>query len=779
MKNILLVCMSPVNLQKLKCDRYSYKLNPNDKHCKVFPDDIYGFFTNEAPAKSVIKQLAAKNQKLDKIVAICSEQAMNSLNQNELSPLFNSKKSDFVADNNTVYEDISTYDYFCNSIENFAQKTSDLYKGNPIVFEHLSIGNTFEDEDVFNAIIGVDKNIIGSESNNEKICLHIDSNGGQRSIAYMLVALAHIMTVKGVDLSQVMFMNYTDGVIPIQNLDPIFRITDFISGIKEYVNYGRVNTLKAYFADSNNDIKKCIAAMENFANALQLCRTDEILDKKTVLYNRLKKYIEKYSDTENASSYQQIFLYAIEYILDSSKELFEGSLPQVIKWCVEHDFIQQAITLCSEELPHYFYENNIFAPTEAEKKEFENFVKVYNDLVSHPNTKGYEDAKVFDRYIRDAKTRPHYCWMINYLTHSSKYTKIYPYISADMRKLMSAKVYLDNQDKNLLNKFKAIDIQDANINAKNNSKAYQAAEYLLAFYARNTGRVTTCLKKDELFNVIVIYEVIKDLRNQTNHALGGNFILTYNQIKNILINFCDFLISKQVVKTEPAPAPTKTVAPEPEKVVAPAPSVVEVAESVDITEINYNEETSVESTDIDEIVVDSTDIEAIDVSDIVVDGISFDNISFDNIIFDGINFDEISFDAVNIGDIDVCDTDIASIDTATISETAETADIAQPTETEDATAVQMPSAETTTEEKPVEDSVAVEPVEEVTIEETVVEEPAVEEPAVEEPTVEEPVVEEPAVEEPELSDVKVCSNPNCNRTVKKPGRFCPYCGTKF
>ena len=72
--NVLLLCLSKFDTGRLNSNRPvigQYSFNGDDS--------IYGFMTNEAPAKAIINDLNKKNERLDKIVAVCSASGLGRL----------------------------------------------------------------------------------------------------------------------------------------------------------------------------------------------------------------------------------------------------------------------------------------------------------------------------------------------------------------------------------------------------------------------------------------------------------------------------------------------------------------------------------------------------------------------------------------------------------------------------------------------------------------------------------------------------------------------------
>lgn len=70
MKNVLLLCMSAIKEEGIKENQYVYTLSDGKKQ-----DEVWGFVTNEAPMRYVMKMVFPN--KLDRIVIICSNEVSN------------------------------------------------------------------------------------------------------------------------------------------------------------------------------------------------------------------------------------------------------------------------------------------------------------------------------------------------------------------------------------------------------------------------------------------------------------------------------------------------------------------------------------------------------------------------------------------------------------------------------------------------------------------------------------------------------------------------------
>lgn len=313
MKNVLLLCMSPLS-STAQINKYTYESKKGTQF-------IEGVMTNEAPTKAVIGLLEEKgdSNRLDKVVMICSDAVKKTITLKEgENDLKNLKQVDI----RKCMED-SHIEFYKKLINSYAEEINSSYINNPIKYETVGIADFTEDDEVSKSVIEAASKV--SEVG-EQVNLFIDFNGGQRYVAFMILAIANLMKIRQVSIDQIMTMNFdnkVDGIVPIQNMESVFASFDLIAGINEYINYGRIKTLRSYFKPSGNkEINAILAEMEKFTNNLQLCRTGYIMKYRKKLLKSLKDYSDKKREKEDLDTYEQLFTYVVKDILKGYEGLF-------------------------------------------------------------------------------------------------------------------------------------------------------------------------------------------------------------------------------------------------------------------------------------------------------------------------------------------------------------------------------------------------------------------------------------------------------------------------
>lgn len=524
MKNVLLLCLSPIR-SSAQVNKYSVDI---DGEAVYFE----GSMTNEAPAKSVIKKLSRLGERLDRIVMICSGTV--------------ERAAPFSLDDGAEYTHTQL---FCHFTDSYAERTDSRYVDEPIEYVRIPIADFTNDYQVSEAVASAASEITGE---GDRVNLYIDFNGGQRYVAFMILAIANLMKNRGVGIADIMTMNFenrVDGVIPIQDMSPLFESFDLVSGINEYINYGRIRGLKNYFSAAGEEICNILSELETFSNNLQLCRTGYIMENKGALLQRLSDYLKKSEKETYTDTYTRLFAFVIKDIIDGMRGLLSGTLPEIIRWCVKKEFIQQALTFCSEEMPHYFVESGIFAPTKEEAEEYRQFIRCVRQASSVE-----KELREYKKTQDSSPSKMNYNWMIKYLPFSGERD---PYAdvltdgvySDDLLMFVCPDIYVDLPPlKKDLNNFLLFDMKAV----PNRSQLIRSIDIQVTkalWHCCVSGeRVTTTVKKrHKLREILTVYYLLKQQRNMTNHAdtAADNSEWDYGTICSVLSQFSHILLAEQ------------------------------------------------------------------------------------------------------------------------------------------------------------------------------------------------------------------------------------------
>lgn len=211
----------------------------------------------------------------------------------------------------------------------------------------------------------------------KEICLHADLTGGMRHINMMMLDVIRLLEYSGVKIEKLLYSNLTTR--RVEELNDIYDLFQLISGVEEFVNFGSVEALNKYY-DANADkfkksdaLKKLTDAMNNFAKSIKLCR-----------YGDFKKAIEKLHDAINdfKSDPQNLHDIFMARLIEKIREKYDLLIStrgeddiKIIRWCLKHGYLQQALTLYTERIPEYLGNQHFIDQSPVEAQKLENALK--------------------------------------------------------------------------------------------------------------------------------------------------------------------------------------------------------------------------------------------------------------------------------------------------------------------------------------------------------------------------------------------------------------------
>lgn len=327
---------------------------PNrDQSEKTFNSDIgqfTGINSSDAPTKYILKYIDNNNSILDEIICIVTEQSKNNLeNYKELL-------SKYCTENEISSPKITDILYSANTSETIKSITENIHK----------------DDNIF-----------------------IDTTGGFRDISYILLFIVRFLEYAGINFKKAIYGNYND--FSIIDVTSTYKLFNLINSADNFTSFGSSQALSQIFENTNNQyIKNLIQSMNDFSNAITLCRTKNIDD----IFSRLNTNLNKLANNINTDNGYELLFYQMTDLIRQKFQLDNPSIDYVniINWCLDNNLIQQAITIYTDKIPKYLhqkgyfdYSNNIL---ENAKKKNQN-----NDIDYEIFYNGFLQMKSKDNYL--------------------------------------------------------------------------------------------------------------------------------------------------------------------------------------------------------------------------------------------------------------------------------------------------------------------------------------------------------------------------------------------
>ena len=239
----------------------------------------------------------------------------------------------------------------------------------------------------------VDAFIAALPNDDDILILHADCTGGMRNAAMVMMAVLRLMQYGDrVRIGDILYSNLNKKIVEEGN--DIYALFDLIAGAEEFVRFGSVQTLRDYYkrqamSKQSPELQQLIKAMADFSDAISLCNSGAFRDAIKNLREAMKAFQTLYDENGDASLPDSLMNRLYGRIAQEYGELLqieEKNEPletiTLIKWCVQHDYVQQALTLYTEQVPEIFYSCGIADLTDEGKEFFKKALKK-NDRKSY------------------------------------------------------------------------------------------------------------------------------------------------------------------------------------------------------------------------------------------------------------------------------------------------------------------------------------------------------------------------------------------------------------
>ena len=383
-KNKLILFLSKY---KFTIDEYKYSSKYDNTE-----NEIKGIQTPDAPTKYFINYLLEKKDNndervLDTILCITSEATNNkSINKRE---------------NNKEYK--SAFEDYQEMLNKFCDekgiKPPELIKLN---FDYDFENNKSIDEaDVSRRLY---ESIVKELDKNDTI--YIDYTSGIRDTSLLIILIIRYLEYTGIKCGGMIYSYYDNDdksnnkIIDIKSTYELFEL---LNGVNEFTSFGKAKALSEYYEKTSDKdciinanekskeedkkinqkdeavekINDLIDVMKRFSDVISLCMVQEIdnimkqlqdgiSEVKKVLNPNQKQNQEKsvIFSLKNSMFYNLITQIENKFYIEDGKDI---TYIDIIRWCLDNDLIQQALTLYVEKIPQYYLDDkHKFFDTEEE-----------------------------------------------------------------------------------------------------------------------------------------------------------------------------------------------------------------------------------------------------------------------------------------------------------------------------------------------------------------------------------------------------------------------------
>ena len=174
----------------------------------------------------------------------------------------------------------------------------------------------------------------------------LETTGGFRNAVMDLLLTSRVLSYIGVKTAYAVYSNqYTRQIEDITHMIGTF---DLIGGMQEFTSFGSTRTLRAYYGAPAADgrIERLLSTVERLLDCITLCRTEQ-------LEALLADFEAALTDAEACDDVM------LRMLLPAFRKKYGKKLTilGLIRWCVDSDMLQQALTLYKERIPAYLLKN--------------------------------------------------------------------------------------------------------------------------------------------------------------------------------------------------------------------------------------------------------------------------------------------------------------------------------------------------------------------------------------------------------------------------------------
>ncbi len=195
--------------------------------------------------------------------------------------------------------------------------------------------------------------------------VYIDTTGGFRNSSYLLTAVVRILEYSGIQVKKAVYSNHHSNPKTIIDVTDHYRLFDLINAANSFTSFGNSTELERFFQKKNNPrIQRVVAAMKEFSEAVAMCRTvglDRILAE-------MNESLSSMGATEPHTEDEVLFSSISGLIRQKFGIPSPGSkieYPEIIRWCLNNQMIQQAVTIYIEKIPAFLLEKQYFTVSET------------------------------------------------------------------------------------------------------------------------------------------------------------------------------------------------------------------------------------------------------------------------------------------------------------------------------------------------------------------------------------------------------------------------------
>ena len=202
----------------------------------------------------------------------------------------------------------------------------------------------------------------------DTVVLHADLMGGPRHAVMLMFAVMRLLQYNGIEIGKVLYSNM--GLKIVEEVNDVYGIFDLIAGADEFAQFGSVSAILRYFGYDkkilarpphiSERLHRLLLAMHGFAEEIKVCHYGAFAHAVEELSKALKEFREG-SEADGADINESMIAQLRFRVEEEYRDILGDKIDDVklLRWCVKHGYLQQALTLFTERVPEILKERDV------------------------------------------------------------------------------------------------------------------------------------------------------------------------------------------------------------------------------------------------------------------------------------------------------------------------------------------------------------------------------------------------------------------------------------
>jgi hypothetical protein len=252
----------------------------------------------------------------------------------------------------------------------------------------------------------------------DEVVLHADLTGGLRHAVMLMLAVMRLLQYNGIEIGKVLYSNYQAKIV--EEANDIYRLFDLIAGADEFAQFGSVSAILRYFGYDKIPVKKpehistrlhnLLVAMHGFAEEIKVCHYGAFAHAVKALSKALHDF-RVGREADDADVNEGMIAQLRFRIMAEYGDILGDKIDDVklLRWCVNHGYLQQALTLFTERVPEILKARDVVAlspafesKVRADMKKDDKRSTIFYFFAEYGETKGMGEVDSFLDHAKKA-----------------------------------------------------------------------------------------------------------------------------------------------------------------------------------------------------------------------------------------------------------------------------------------------------------------------------------------------------------------------------------------